>query len=121
MDMTALTLYDYILCLDREYQYVWKTHKSKASRLVYLYIRYISLLNFAMPLATLAPISSDTVSTHKPLVHLHILKHVSCMQRLLLTSLLAVNHNTNTIAVKLCSSELVHCMHRIAGLHRACQ
>ncbi|KAH9852822.1 hypothetical protein C2E23DRAFT_134678 [Lenzites betulinus] len=55
----AMVIYDYVLCLDREYQYVWRSRSSKASRLVYLYIRYISLLEYVMGFATIAP-ASDT-------------------------------------------------------------
>lgn len=61
MNATVVYIYDYILCLGREYQYVWHSGKSKASRLVYLYIRYLSLVNLVYAVATMQPIS-DTVS-----------------------------------------------------------
>ncbi|KAH9852819.1 hypothetical protein C2E23DRAFT_134565 [Lenzites betulinus] len=54
---TVMLVYDYVLCLDREYQYVWRSRKSKASRLVYLYIRYISLLEYVTGLVTIPPVS----------------------------------------------------------------
>ncbi|KAH9852811.1 hypothetical protein C2E23DRAFT_823730 [Lenzites betulinus] len=54
---TVMFVYDYVLCLDREYQYVWRSRRSKASRLVYLFVRYISLLNNMMASATIPPVS----------------------------------------------------------------
>ncbi|KAH9852814.1 hypothetical protein C2E23DRAFT_917821 [Lenzites betulinus] len=39
LNITVMFVYDYILCTGREYQYVWQSHNSRASRLVYLYIR----------------------------------------------------------------------------------
>ncbi|KAI0820547.1 hypothetical protein BC628DRAFT_1397099 [Trametes gibbosa] len=57
---TTLFVYDYILCLGREYQYVWKSGKSKASRFLYFYIRYMSLLHFTMALSTISPVSNTS-------------------------------------------------------------
>ncbi|KAH9852803.1 hypothetical protein C2E23DRAFT_859489 [Lenzites betulinus] len=34
----GINIYDYVLCLGREHDYVWQSGKSKTSRLVYLYI-----------------------------------------------------------------------------------
>ncbi|KAH9852816.1 hypothetical protein C2E23DRAFT_778182 [Lenzites betulinus] len=73
LNITAMVMYDYVLCLDREYQYVWRSRKSKASRLVYLYIRYISFLDYVMAFATIAPVS-DTVSMRISLIHMRLLK-----------------------------------------------
>ncbi|KAH9852809.1 hypothetical protein C2E23DRAFT_859495 [Lenzites betulinus] len=60
---SALFVYDYLLCLPRECQYVWKPGKSRASRLLYFSVRYMFLLNSIVPLGVLNPIS-DKVSTH---------------------------------------------------------
>ncbi|KAH9852851.1 hypothetical protein C2E23DRAFT_885226 [Lenzites betulinus] len=58
---TVVYVYDYILCLGRESQYVWHSGKSKASRLVYLYIRYISLMNLVIALGTIEPVSDIAI------------------------------------------------------------
>ncbi|KAH9854984.1 hypothetical protein C2E23DRAFT_47314 [Lenzites betulinus] len=52
MAVTAMFLYDYILCLGREYQYIWQSRKSKASWILYLFIRYTFL--FGWPGASLS-------------------------------------------------------------------
>ncbi|KAH9852828.1 hypothetical protein C2E23DRAFT_729975 [Lenzites betulinus] len=77
LKMTVMVIYDYVLCLDREYQYVWQSRKSKASRLVYLYIRYISLLEYVMAFVTIPPVS-DTVSMHISLIQMITVAARSC-------------------------------------------
>ncbi|KAI0820555.1 hypothetical protein BC628DRAFT_853166 [Trametes gibbosa] len=55
-----MIIYDYILCLGREYQYVWHSSKSRASRLLYLLLRYTSFLSDVIAFATISP-ASDTL------------------------------------------------------------
>ncbi|KAI0820553.1 hypothetical protein BC628DRAFT_1397148 [Trametes gibbosa] len=52
--------YDYILSLGREYQYVWKSGKSRASRLPYLYIRYSYLVFGIVGYVTVPPVSDKS-------------------------------------------------------------
>lgn len=65
--MIALLLYDVVLTLGREYQYIWRSPKSWVSRALYVLNRYTVLLYNILNLGTIPPMS-DTVSiTHSPL------------------------------------------------------
>ncbi|KAH9852862.1 hypothetical protein C2E23DRAFT_136269 [Lenzites betulinus] len=57
----ALFLYDYALCLDREYNFVWRSGKSKAStRLLYLLNRYTHLSSCILELVIIPPVLNVT-------------------------------------------------------------
>lgn len=57
----ALLLYDVLLTSGREYQYIWQSGKSRVSRALYVWNRYITLLYLLLDLGTI-PSMSDTVS-----------------------------------------------------------
>ncbi|KAI0820482.1 hypothetical protein BC628DRAFT_845473 [Trametes gibbosa] len=57
--VTAFFVYDWILCLGREYQYIWQSGMSWASRLLYLCTRCTYLLSVLLVLATIPPMSDN--------------------------------------------------------------
>ncbi|EIW57019.1 uncharacterized protein TRAVEDRAFT_49830 [Trametes versicolor FP-101664 SS1] len=63
--IATLLLYDAIVCMDMEVQYVWRAPKAshKLSRLLYIYNRYMSILWNLLDIGLIGSIS-DTITTY---------------------------------------------------------
>ncbi|EIW56803.1 uncharacterized protein TRAVEDRAFT_49625 [Trametes versicolor FP-101664 SS1] len=61
--ITVMLVYDVLLTSGKEYQYIWRSPKSWFSRVLYLWNRYMCLLNNVMVLGTI-PSMSDTQYVH---------------------------------------------------------
>lgn len=73
----VLLLYDIVLTLRQEYEYIWRSPKSSFSRLLYAWNRYMILFFSVLTLGTIPPLS-NTVSTCLLLsFHIHQINHAS--------------------------------------------
>lgn len=56
MNDVALAIYDWLLCVDQEFRFIWNWHsKVTASTLVYVLSRYVMLTSFILAFATIFP------------------------------------------------------------------
>ncbi|KAI0824145.1 hypothetical protein BC628DRAFT_445168 [Trametes gibbosa] len=122
---SALFIYDCILCLGREYQYVWRSGKSRVSRLLFLYIRYTTLLPSILAFWTITPLT-DTVSTGLVSLACEFM-HARADGRVLhaeviIPSYWSLTHNPfDTMASKLYSNRLDFYLPGDPRVHRACR
>ncbi|EIW63117.1 uncharacterized protein TRAVEDRAFT_43423 [Trametes versicolor FP-101664 SS1] len=59
----ALLLYDVILTSGQEYRYIWQSSKSRFSRIIYVWNRYMYLLGAILGLAGIPPLSDPVMFT----------------------------------------------------------
>lgn len=67
----ALLLYDVLLCMDKEVQYVWQSPKTsrKLSRVLYTFNRYMPFLYNIMSVGFTVTMSDTVSATRRPYPH----------------------------------------------------